>query len=102
VLLNLLFNAADALNSVGNKEGLVEISVTYNKKEVTVRVIDNGPGIPEEMFPHLFESHITSKEKGHGLGLSTCKKIVEGHGGEIKASNNPDGGAGFTITLPMR
>jgi K+-sensing histidine kinase KdpD len=102
VLLNLLFNAADALNSVGNKEGLVEISVTYNKKEVTVRVIDNGPGIPEEMFTHLFESHITSKEKGHGLGLSTCKKIVEGHGGEIKASNNPNGGAGFTITLPMR
>jgi C4-dicarboxylate-specific signal transduction histidine kinase len=69
VLLNLLFNAADALNSSDKKEGSVEISVTYNKSEVTIGVIDNGPGIPEEMFPHLFESHITSKEKGHGLGL---------------------------------
>jgi C4-dicarboxylate-specific signal transduction histidine kinase len=85
VLLNLLFNAADALNSSDKKEGSVEISVTYNKSEVTIGVIDNGPGIPEEMFR-----------------LSTCKKIVEGHGGEIRASNNPDGGAGFTITLPMR
>jgi len=102
VILNLLLNSAEALNSARIKNGSIKISVNSQKSELTMTIADNGPGIPEEMFPRLFEPHITSKEKGHGLGLSTCKKIVDSHGGEISASNNPHGGAVFTIILPLR
>jgi len=102
VILNLLLNSAEALNSARIKNGSIKISVNSQKSELTMTIADNGPGIPEEMFPRLFEPHITSKEKGHGLGLSTCKKIVDSHGGEISASNDPHGGAVFTIILPLR
>jgi len=102
VILNLLLNSAEALNSARIKNGSIKISVNSGKSKLTMIITDNGPGIPEEMFPRLFEPHITSKEKGHGLGLSTCKKIIDSHGGGISASNDPHGGAVFTIILPLR
>ncbi|UCC80069.1 MAG: GHKL domain-containing protein, partial [Candidatus Zixiibacteriota bacterium] len=102
VLLNLLINAADAINSRKAEKGVVKISVEADDSNVTLTISDNGPGIPEEIFPRLFEPHFTSKEKGHGLGLATCKKILEGHGGQITGINNPDGGACIVITLPLR
>jgi len=102
VLFNLLINAADAINSRRIKNGAIKISADADDSNISIKISDNGPGIPEEMFPRLFEPHFTSKEKGHGLGLSTCRQITEGHGGSITANNKPDGGACFIITLPLR
>jgi signal transduction histidine kinase len=73
---------------------------------VTLRVRDDGPGIPEGDLANLFEPFFrvdrsrTKSTAGYGLGLSICKRIVEAHGGTISAANNPDRGATFTLTIP--
>ena len=71
----------------------------------TITVADSGPGIPPEDLTRVFErSYRVDKSRsrpgGTGLGLAIVKHLVELHGGEVKASNHPDGGAVFTITLP--
>jgi signal transduction histidine kinase len=81
---------------------VITISVETGESDIVIKILDNGPGIPEELFSRLFEPHFTSKEKGHGLGLTTCKQIVEGHGGRISAHNNSDQGARMEIALPLR
>ena len=63
-------------------------------------VLDDGPGIAPEAMAHLFEPFHSTKERGTGLGLSTVKKIAEGHGGTIFAHNREGGGATFRIELP--
>ncbi|MEZ4417451.1 MAG: ATP-binding protein [Gemmatimonadota bacterium] len=70
---------------------------------VTITVQDNGPGIPEDHLPQLFDPFFTTKEpgKGTGLGLAVCSRLVEGMGGRIEGGNNPEGGARFTVRLPV-
>jgi signal transduction histidine kinase len=75
---------------------------TNNKKEVVVTIKDRGQGIPSEIMPRLFTKFATKSEKGTGLGLFISKSIVESHGGEIWAENNPDcRGATFSFSLPI-
>ena len=62
---------------------------------------DTGPGLPDEVLSHLFQPFVTTKAHGMGVGLSICRTIVESHGGRIQASNLPDGGARFELTLPL-
>lgn len=66
---------------------------------VTVR--DTGIGMPPELVDRIFEPFVTTKETGHGLGLSTCRRVVQAHGGVITAANRPEGGAVFTIHLRL-
>ena len=68
-----------------------------------VEVIDEGPGIPEEILPHVFERFVSGKrhEGGLGLGLYLAKRIAELHGGDIGAESQPGQGARFTLTLPV-
>jgi signal transduction histidine kinase len=103
VLLNLFINAADAFAEFKSGEGLIGIGVSLSddRNWIIVKVADNGPGIAEDILPKLFEPHITTKKAGHGLGLSTCLKIISNHGGKIKAGNSPQGGAFFEIQLPV-
>jgi signal transduction histidine kinase len=70
---------------------------------VVVQIRDTGPGIPPSAMPHLFEPFYTTKEvgKGTGLGLAITYGIIQEHGGQIVASNHPDGGAVFTVRLPV-
>ena len=71
-----------------------------------MRVIDDGPGIPEADLGHVFEPFFrvdrsrSRKTGGYGLGLSICRRIVEAHGGTITASNNPGRGATITLRFP--
>lgn len=97
VLLNLLTNGMQA-SPVG---GLVTVSGRRVGKWVELRVTDNGPGIAKEMQNVLFEPFRTSKARGAGLGLSVCKKIVDGCGGSIEVKNGSGGGAEFTVRLPV-
>jgi len=103
VLVNLLSNALRYTPS--DMEIRVEIEVWESM--LVLRVLDRGPGISEDELPHLFERFYRGDEArtraagGSGLGLAIAKQWVEAHGGKISASNRADGGACFTILLPI-
>jgi signal transduction histidine kinase len=67
---------------------------------IQVEVRDTGLGIREDLMATIFEPFVTSKERGTGLGLAISQRIVESHGGTIRAANLPHGGATFLVTLP--
>ncbi|KKI92028.1 histidine kinase [Bacillus sp. SA1-12] len=97
VLLNLFKNAIEAMPHGGN------IDVRVKEKEegkISIQVIDQGIGIPKERIPTLGEPFYTTKEKGTGLGLMTCFKIVEDHSGELKITSEVNKGTMIEIILP--
>jgi two-component system sensor kinase FixL len=100
VILNLMLNAFSAMNGNGARR-LVMRTKSIDDLSVLIEVQDNGTGIAAEELESIFDSFITSKPDGLGLGLSICRSIVERLGGKISAANNPDGGATFSITLPV-
>jgi signal transduction histidine kinase len=94
---NLLKNAAEAMP----EGGLIRIASREEEGDFMVSIADSGPGIPPENLPRMFLPFFTTKKvgTGTGLGLSVCYGIVKMHGGTIQASNNPDGGACFTVRI---
>jgi len=101
VLVNLIGNALDALESSAAPQLELRADVAAGKVHLTVR--DNGPGLSEDAFARLFEPFFTTKPAGQGLGLGLTLSagILNEHGGSLRASNHPDGGACFTLTLPL-
>ncbi|OHD79287.1 MAG: hypothetical protein A3J97_10020 [Spirochaetes bacterium RIFOXYC1_FULL_54_7] len=95
---NLLKNAVEAMAD----DGTICIDTEQMDAEIRIHVTDNGPGIPEEILPHLFTPFHTTKRigKGTGLGLAVCYGIIKMHSGSIRAFNKPGGGACFEILLP--
>ena len=102
VLLNLVINACDAMNSCKTSERRLLISTGIGKENgaVIVSVSDRGEGIHEEDMERVFEPFFTTKEKGMGLGSSVCRTIVAAHRGKLWATNNRKCGATFCFTLP--
>jgi len=98
VLLNLVTNAIQAMP----EGGTLRIVSRKEDESICMTVADTGEGIPPESLPHLFEPFHTTKPKGTGLGLHVAQRIVEGHGGEIHVENAPEGGAVFTVRLPLQ
>jgi two-component system NtrC family sensor kinase len=101
VLMNLLSNAIDAVEA---QTGLIRVVCRYDavNKQGIIEVIDNGPGIPAAMMPHMFELfHSTKGNRGTGLGLAVAKKIVEEHDGSITVKSRQGEGTAFTIRLPV-
>jgi signal transduction histidine kinase len=96
VFVNLLLNALDALP----KGGHIDVTLTDGDTP-RITVEDNGPGIAPAVLPRLFTPFASTKPTGTGLGLSICKRVVQEHGGSISATNRPEGGARFTLTLPV-
>lgn len=98
VFSNLLHNAVDATEGKGE----IRIMFETTPKEVITEIEDTGKGIAPEITAKLFEPFATfGKAKGSGLGLSICRKIVEDHGGWIRARNQPGAGAVFSFSLPI-
>jgi signal transduction histidine kinase len=93
VFSNLILNSIQAIDG----KGTISVKLTGYTKHITIDLIDTGSGIPENILPHIFEPLFTTKQQGTGLGLPSCKNIIEQHGGTISAKNNP---TAFTITLP--
>jgi two-component system sensor histidine kinase KdpD len=101
VINNLLLNAA-AYTPTGTS---VEVKVWTVPDEMVISVADRGPGLPPESLPHVFEKFYRvpgAPAGGTGLGLSIVKGLVEAHGGRVEVQNRPDGGAEFTIHLPLQ
>ncbi|SDM93019.1 ATP-binding protein [Bacillus sp. OK048] len=97
VFLNLLKNAIESMPSGGT------IDVKVKEKEegkISIQIIDQGIGIPKERIPTLGEPFYTTKEKGTGLGLMTCYKIIESHNGELLISSQVNEGTTIDIILP--
>ncbi|MCV0425255.1 MAG: sensor histidine kinase [Roseibium sp.] len=101
VVINLLANAVDAVNGRANPE--VRLSLHREEEEAVLRVSDNGTGIDEDVLPQIFDPFFTTKDVGAGLGLglSIAYKIVHDFSGSLKAANRVDGGAEFTMRLPV-
>ncbi len=102
VFLNLILNADQAIRESRDK-GTIRIRLGRNPNSVWVMFQDDGPGISPEVLPHIFDPFFTTKRpgRGTGLGLSICKTLLREHNGNIEAATAPDGGAVFTITLPV-
>jgi len=100
VLVNLLRNALEARDGSRGPHSIVVQTVATSAGGVEVRVRDDGPGLPVEDVEQLFEAFFTTKEKGLGMGLSICQKIVEAQGGALWGTANREGGATFAFTLP--
>ena len=98
VLVNVFFNALDAIGSTGH----IDIELVDVSDAVELRIRDTGPGIAAEIHERLFQPFATSKPNGTGLGLFLASRVLDDHGGSIRAANLSPGGACFTIRLPRR
>ena len=124
VMMNLIVNARSAMiasrgaGGTGGGGGIrrLTIKATATGKRVVLSVADTGPGIPPEVLPQIFEPFFSTKSRGEvpaaespdempkggtGLGLTICRELIELAGGQIHAANNINGGAVFTIELPL-
>ena len=109
VWLNVLSNSIDALNDVTERFNgslsvpMITIETLANDSSVTVKVRDNGVGIPNDLLVNIFDPFFTTKPigKGTGLGLSICFAIVERHGGTMRVRSQVDMGTEFTFILPI-
>ena len=93
VFSNILYNAVQVMENSGN----IKVKFVDDKNHVKIYIEDSGPGISEENLEHIFDPLFTTKPGGTGLGLVSCKNIVEQHEGKITVTNNP---TTFEITLP--
>ena len=100
VVINLVRNGIEALSDTDGGRLRVTTALTADDF-IEVTVTDNGPGLAEGMSGKLFQSFVTTKPRGMGVGLSICRSIIENHGGRIWAESNSDGGMSFHFTLPI-
>jgi signal transduction histidine kinase/streptogramin lyase len=101
VLVNILLNAADAIQEGMGDRRIIVIRMEDAEKSVHLSIVDSGPGIPPGRLSEIFDPFHTTKPGGLGLGLSLSRSIVEAHGGRIWAESPPGGGAVFHVVLPV-
>jgi signal transduction histidine kinase len=98
VLVNLLTNARDAIEEVGDIE--IRTTASADRSDVTLLVRDTGPGVRADVLPRIFDPFFTTKREGTGLGLSISYGIVRDHHGTIDVDSRPGGGTTFVLTFP--
>lgn len=101
-LMNLLLNAADAVSELP-RPGKITLSAVSENDVISIHIKDNGPGIPSERLSTLFDSFVTYKANGTGLGLGITKAIIEQHGGSISVdtcTKEPETYTDFCLKLP--
>lgn len=109
LFLNLIRNAAEAIEKKGRVEILTRVSSDYHLTSagsrpvplIVIEVRDNGKGISPDQMEHIFTPFYTTKIRGSGLGLATCQKIVNEHQGLLKVESRPAEGTTFSVSLPF-
>jgi signal transduction histidine kinase len=97
VLLNLITNAIDAMKATDGPRVLRMACDIHDNGDVLVSVADTGSGIQPRDIERLFQPHFTTKSTGMGMGLSICRSIIEGHGGQISVCPNKPKGTIFKL-----
>lgn len=105
VLNNLILNSIQSIE----EDGTIEITATtargllsrQDDKSISLTIVDNGSGIPEDVQPFIFDPYFTTKSSGTGLGLYISKKIIEDHGGRLSIKSEPGQGTSATIIIPI-
>ena len=100
VVLNLILNAVEAMDSVDVEPRELSISTEQDHTGVCVTVRDSGPGIDPTHLERVFEAFYTTKSRGVGMGLSICRSIIDAHGGRLWAETNAPRGTAFQFVLP--
>jgi PAS domain S-box-containing protein len=105
VFTNLIGNAIEAMSELEKGTLAVHIEISReisNYPQIEVKIIDSGPGIPDEVRGHVFEPFVTTKKAGTGLGLAISKRIITAHRGNITVESYPGGGTVFAVYLPIK
>jgi two-component system sensor kinase FixL len=100
VLLNLLLNAAEAMNENEPHDRHIDLVASPADGAVMISVLDRGAGIARDQLDRVFEAFYTTKKNGLGLGLAICRSIVVAHGGRLWATSDGSRGSAFHFTLP--
>jgi len=95
VFINLILNS---IQSIDQNQGIISIRIKPINKNAVIEIEDSGSGIPKDVLNDIFKPLVTTKQKGTGLGLASCKNIIEQHGGSISFQNNP---TIFTVIIPL-
>ena len=107
MIMQIIINIVDNAIKYTQKESQIIISTKKEGNRAIVSISDNGPGIPDEMKPFIFDmfysgtKNVADSRRSLGLGLSLCQSIITAHGGELKLSDNIPHGAVFTFSLPI-
>lgn len=102
VILNLVRNAIEAMNSTPDGKRKLCIRTINKGTSIVVSVMDTGPGLHGVNKASVFEPFVTTKTNGVGMGLSICASIIDSHGGSMWTESNPEGGAVFCFALPAK
>jgi two-component system, LuxR family, sensor kinase FixL len=100
VIVNLISNACEVMESQAVARRNIWISLTVSNETVSVEILDSGPGLADNMQDQLFDPFYTSKNNGMGMGLTICNDIIKSHRGTITAANSQNHGASFRFCLP--
>jgi signal transduction histidine kinase len=102
VIVNLIQNAIDAMDSVDSDRRVLQVRTEHNGSDaISIAIEDTGPGIDPKKTDDIFNAHFTTKPHGMGLGLAICRMIVERHDGELSVSSADPHGTIFRIKLPQ-
>jgi nitrogen-specific signal transduction histidine kinase len=101
-LLNLMLNGLQAQDAVQRSCRGMAVFTRNAGDRVVISVRDHGPGLSSDIAEHMFDAFFTTKSGGLGLGLALCRQIAKTHGGELSAQNHPEGGAVFSLLLPVK
>jgi signal transduction histidine kinase len=99
-VLNLVLNAAQAIEGSGLKDRRIRIAVEAAGETAVLTVTDDGPGIPSENLNRIFQPYFTTKATGTGLGLSIVREMVRRVGGQISVTSVPNETTVFRVVLP--
>jgi PAS domain S-box-containing protein len=102
VIINLVHNAIDAMNTTADRSKMLRIKTQLHDSDaIIVAVEDSGPGIDPQRLDDIFDAFFTTKTDGMGLGLAICRRIIESHGGHLTARSDGKTGALFQFVLPV-
>jgi signal transduction histidine kinase len=102
VILNLVCNAVEAVAPLADGPRILRVRTEFScSGEIALSVQDSGPGIDPKQIDGIFDTFVTTKSQGMGLGLAICRMIIERHGGKLSASSDGTNGATFQFVLPV-